>query len=490
MQRNVVITSLFWKLVEKTSAQVIQLIVTIILARLLLPADYGTLAMVAVFIAVLTVFVEGGFNTAIIQSKNIDDVDCNSVFLLNAAVSVILYLLIFFVSELIARIYDNGEIIIILRVYAVIIIISAFSVVQSALLYRRMMFKLFFKKTIVSLIISGVAGIGLAYCGFGVWALVAQQITNKLLLCILLWGTVKWFPKPKISLKRLRVLFLFGINVLINNLLGVTYNQLRSFIVGIKYTPEELAFYNKGEQFPAMIATSTDYAFQGVMLSVYSKDQDDFGIVKSMLRRTIKTGCYVLLPIMAGLAATAESLVKILLTDKWLPCVPYMQLLCVVYAFQTIRASNMQAIYGIGKSKTVLTINIISKLAGTVILIIAAQMGVLAIAIGAVITSLIMTVIYSIPGAKYFGYTAKEQISDVFAPTALSLLMFGWVYAMSFLPVTAIYKLLLQMIVGILIYFGLSHLLRLESFLYLKNMAKEFMITMRIRSKEKKGKSG
>lgn len=489
MQRNVVVSSLFWKLVEKTSTQVIQLIVTIVLARLLLPADYGMLAMVTVFITIMNAFVEGGLGTAIIQSKSLDDVDCNSVFFLNIVLSVTLYTMVHLISPWIAHLYGSSEIIIILRVYAIMIIVSAFSVVQSALLYRRMMFKLFFKKTILSLILSGITGMTMAYFGFGVWALVVQQIMNKLTLCFMLWNTVKWFPKFKISLKRLWGLLKFSVNVLINNLLETVYNQLRCFIIGIKFTSADIAYYNKGEQFPAMVATSTDFALQGVMLSAYSKGQDDYTHVKSMLRRTIKAGCFILMPVMAGFAASAEPMVKLLLSDRWLPCVPYMRIICIIYAFQTIRTSNMHAVYGIGKSRTVLKINVISKLIGIAILTAAAQISVMAIAVGAALSSLIMTVIYAIPGAKYFGYTLGEQIGDIFSSVMLSTMMFGCIYAINFLPLGTISKLLLQLICGMAVYFGLSRLFKVESYFYLRDMAKEFILKRLIKKRTKKGQS-
>ena len=465
---------MFWKLAENGLTQTIQLIVTVILARLLSPADYGTLAMVTISITVLNAFAEGGFNAAIIQKKNLDSIDCNSVFILNLFLSAAFYILLFLLSPWIAGILAGNALTAVLRVFALILVLGAFSNVHSALLYRHMMFKQFFKKTAAALILSSIIGIVMAFRGLGVWALVAQQLSNKLILCFLLWGTVKWRPRLRISLLKLRELFTFGINVLANNLLETINNQLRSLIIGLKYTSEDIAYYMKGEQFPAVVATSSDYALQGVMLSVYSKTQDDPSAVKAMLRRTIKTGCTVLLPVMAGMAASAESLVRLLLTDKWLPCVPYLQLLCIVYAFQSIRTSNMQAIYGIGKSNTVFRINMLSKLVGIVILFATAPMGVPAIAAGAVLTSLLMTVIYAIPGARYFGYAAREQICDIMPPLILSAVLFACVYAVNFLPVEPALKLLLQVVSGSAVYIGLSRVFKVESFLYFLNMVKDY----------------
>jgi len=475
MQKRTVISSLFWKLAEKGSAQVLQLTVTVLLARLLSPADYGLLAVTSVFVAVMNVFAEAGLSTAVIQRKNIDDTDLNSVFLLNVSASLALYALAFAFAPRIAAFFSLAQLAPVLRVYALTAVISSFMSVQGALIYRHMRFKLYFKKTLLSLSVSGAAGVAAAYFGLGVWALVIQQAAHRLVLCVLLWRTAQWRPRLAVSFTRLRALFAFGFHVLVNNLLETLYNQLRSFVIGARYAPEDLAFYQKGEQVPAVVATSTDFALQGVMLPAYSREQDDRDAVKKMLRRTAGTGCYLLLPVMALLAGCARPLVLALLGEKWLSCAPYLQLMCVVYAFQPLRTSGMQALYGTGKSRLVLALNLITKAAGVALLLAAARIGVPAIAAGAVLTSLFATAVSMAANARCFSYTLLEQARDLRAPLLLSGPVLGFAFALGRLPLPALPVLLIQAAAGAAAYWALSALFKVESYRYLASVAGTYL---------------
>jgi teichuronic acid exporter len=474
-----VISSLFWKLLERGGTQGIQLIVSIVLARLLQPADYGILALISVFISISTVFVETGFSSALIQKKDVDNTDYNSVFFLSLVVSSVLYAVIFFISPFIADFYEQPIVSPVLRVFSLTLIVGSFTSIQSAILYRNMLFKKYFIKSILAIILSGSLGIFMAYRGYGVWALVAQQLSNKIIICISMWFTVKWHPGTSISFERLKSLFKFGSNILASNLLNTVYDQLRALVIGKLYSIDMLAYYNKGEVFPSLIATNTDYALQGVMLTAYSKVQENHIELKTMVRRTIKTSSFFILPLMAGLAAIASPLVSILLTDKWLPSVPYMQLFCVVYAFQPIRTANLQALNGMGRSDIYLRLGLISKLVGIIVIIATAQINVYAIAIGAVFASLFATVINTIPNRKILEYNFKEQLTDILPSLLISSFMFISVYSISYLKLSALLALTIQIPLGCLIYIGLSWIFKVESFSYLRNLCKSYLMNRR-----------
>ncbi|MFW6015999.1 MAG: lipopolysaccharide biosynthesis protein, partial [bacterium] len=380
VNKSKVLSSLFWKFMERGGTQGIQFIIQLVLARLLLPEDYGLVALVTIFITIARVFVQSGFNTALIQKKDADEVDFSSVLYLSIFVAGILYIILFFTAPFIAEFYRNPQLISILRVLSITLFFGAFNSIQNAFVAKYMIFKKLFYSSLGSIFISGTLGIIAAYAGWGVWALVLQQLVNKISISIILWFTVEWRPVLAFSFKKVKGLFSFGSKLLVSSLLNTLYQDLRSLIIGRIYAPAMLGFYNRGKQFPSLIINNINGSIQSVMLPALSSHQDNRNRVKNMVRRSIVTSSYIVLPAMVGLAVVAEPLVKIILTDKWLPAVPFLQIFCVSSALMPIHTANLQAINALGRSDIFLKLEVIKKITGLIILLSSVPFGIYAIA--------------------------------------------------------------------------------------------------------------
>jgi len=462
-----VLSSLIWKLLERTGTQGIQFIVQIVLARLLLPEQYGIIAIVTVFISIARVFVQSGFNTALIQKKDADEVDFSSVFYLSLVVAAILYAIIYFSAPYIASFYMQPQLVQVLRVLSITLFIGAFNSIQNAFVARNMLFKRLFISSLGAVIASGIVGIAIAYRGGGVWALVAQQLTNQLTISFILWFAVKWRPHLIFSFKRIKSLFAFGSKLLASSLIETLYQDLRTLIIGRMYIPAMLGFYNRGQQFPKVIVSNINGSIQSVMLPTLSAHQDDTKRVKELMRRAIKTSSFMIFPMMIGMTVVAEPLVKIVLTDKWLPAVPFLQIFCISYALMPIHTANLQAINAMGRSDIFLRLEVIKKIIGLIILGISLQFGVYAIALGQVFGGIISTFINAYPNKELLDYSYKEQWIDIMPSLLLAIAMGILVYLLSYISLKTYQLLMLQIIVGIVVYLGLAKLFKIESFKYL-----------------------
>ena len=311
-----VIGNFIWRFAERCGAQLVTFVVSIVLARILDPKDYGTIALVTVFTTILQVFVDSGLGTALIQKKDADDLDFSSVFYFNFIVCMILYAGMFIAAPYIALFYKDTTLTPVIRVISLTIVISGVKGIQQAYVSKNMLFKRFFFSTIGGTIFSAVLGIAMAYMGFGVWALVAQQLSNTAIDTLILWLTVKWRPKKMFSFERLKGLFSFGWKLLVSSLLDTAYNNLRNLIIGKLYSSSDLAFYNQGDKFPKVIVTNINTSIDSVLLPTMSVEQDNPERIKQMTRRAIKTSTYVMAPLMMGLAFCAEPVVRLILTDK------------------------------------------------------------------------------------------------------------------------------------------------------------------------------
>lgn len=472
MEKNKVISSLFWKFAERIGAQGVNLIVSIVLARILAPQDYGVVALITIFITISNVFIEAGLPTALIQKKDADSLDFSSVFYCNVVMSIILYFVIFLIAPGIAKFYNNSGLIPVLRVLGISVLIAGLKSVQNAYVSKKMIFKKFFICTSIGTIGSAFVGIFMAYKGYGVWALVAQQLFNTTVDTIMLWITVKWRPTLEFSLKRLKVLFKYGWKMLCSGLIDAIYNELYGLVIGKAYTTEQLAYYNRANQFPKLITINIDGSISSVMLPALSKEQDNPEKVKNMMRRAIKTSSFLLFPMMFGLIAVAKPLVSIVLTDKWLPSVPIMQLLCLSYALWPIHTVNLQAISAMGRSDIFLKLEIIKKIIGTISLLISIPFGIKFMVIMKIITSIISTFINSYPNKKLLNYSYKEQIKDILPAGILAAVMAIITYSVVFLNLENVVTLIIQLALGIIIYLTISYLFKFESLNYAINTIK------------------
>ena len=465
-------SNIMWRFMEKFSAKFVTFFVSIILARLLEPSAYGTVALITVFTTILEVFVDSGLGNALIQKKDADDLDFSSVFFFNIAMCTVLYLLMFFAAPLIAEFYDIPELVPIVRVQSITILISGVKNIQYAYVSREMIFRKFFFATLFGTIVSAIVGLAMAAAGFGVWALVAQPLVNYTIDTIVLWITVQWRPKLIFSWTRLKGLLSYGWKLLIAKLVNTTYMKMRDLLIGKIYSTSDLAFFNKGDTFPAVIVPNITASVDAVMFPAMAKEQDNKTRVRELVKKSIHTSSYLVIPMMTGLIACANPLIRVLLTEKWLPCVPFLYMFCVVYAFWPFSIANLNAIKALGHSEKVLKLEVIEKVFSIGLLIITLKMGVIWIGISYMVGELFSTILCAIPNRKLIGYGFIQQFIDLIPLLFASIVMGGLAYSIQFLGLSDILTLVIQVIVGILVYLILSWLLKLQGFIYFYSIFK------------------
>ena len=437
-----VISGFLWRFAERCGAQGVSFIVTIVLARLLNPDVYGTISIILVFTTVLQVFIDSGMGSALIQKKNADDLDFSSVFFFNMIMCSFLYLILFFVAPIIAIFYDDKTLTAVIRVLGMTLIISGIKNVQQAYVARTMQFKRFFFATLGGTLGAAIVGIGMAYSGYGIWALVVQQLFNATVDTIILWLTVKWRPKKMFSIERIRTLFAFGWKLLVSSLLDTVYNNIRQLIIGKMYSSSDLAYYNRGKQFPDLIVNNINTSIDSVLLPTMSSKQDDTPIV------------------------------KVVLTDKWLPCVPFMQIFCITSMFYPIHTANLNAIKALGRSDYFLKLEIIKKIIGIILLLSTMWYGVMAMAYSLLLSSFLSQIINSWPNKKLLDYGYIEQIKDILPSIFLAVIMGIGVFCVQFLELGNLLTICLQVILGMVIYIGGSVIFKFEEFEYIYKMIK------------------
>lgn len=480
--KSSVISSLFWKYFERLGTQGIKFVVAILLARLLSPADFGLISLVMVFIFVANIFIQSGLNTALIQKKNADNLDFSTIFYASLILSLILYVILFCAAPLIAKFYDNQtKLVPVIRVLSLMLPFGALNSIQEAYVARNMMFKKLFYRSIGAIIPAGIIGVLCAYWGLGIWSLVVQQIANSVLITIIMWFTVKWRPDLSFSFERLKGLFSFGWKLLCSALLCTVYDNLRNLIIGKMFSPTALGYYSRGDQFPMLIVNNLNASIQSVLLPSLSSVQDDKPRLKVMMRRAIVTSSFLIFPLMAGLAAVAKPLTLVILGEKWLPAVPFIQICCFIYAFWPIHTTNLSAINSIGRSDVFLKLEIIKTGYGFIVLAIAVFCfcSPIGIAMSGAITAPLGAFVNAYPNKKLLNYGYIEQMKDVLPSMALSILMGGCVYFVSCLmsdkfAISPILQLVVLTLLGMALYLGLARLLHLECLDYLIKTVKEF----------------
>ena len=467
-----ILSSLAWKFAERIGAQIITFILSILLARILSPNDYGTIGILLVFITIADVFVNAGFGNALIQKKNADDLDFSSVFYFSFIFSVFVYIIIYFSAPAIAIFYSMPILENTLQVLALRIPIAAINCVQQAYVSRNMQFKKFFYSTLSGTLASAVIGITMAYSGYGIWALVGQYLSNAIINTIALFIIIEWRPKLIFSVRRVKKLFDYGWKLLLSGLIDTGYNSLNSLLIGKFYTPADLAFFDTGKKFPMTIVTNINSSISSVLFPALASEQDNIKQVKAHTRRAIQISSYVMWPMMLGMAACADNIVKIVLTDKWLPAVPYLQIACITYGLWPIHTANLQAINAMGRSDIFLKLEIIKKIVGIMALLISLQYGVLAIALSGIVTGVIGTFINAYPNGYLLKYTYLEQIKDILPSICMSLIMAIIVYNSFDFISNAIAMVFLKIIIGIIIYVALSVIMKNECFYYVIDVVK------------------
>ncbi|MGA4516235.1 lipopolysaccharide biosynthesis protein [Solibacillus silvestris] len=462
-------------MLERGGTQGILLIVMIILARLLQPNDFGLLVMVGIFVTIAGLFAESGFTTALIQKRKVDEIDYSSVFYLNLLIASILYVVLFFSAPLIAEFLEQQKLVEILRILSLTLFLGVFNSIQNAVIGRNLQFKKLFHSSLYAVFVSAVVGITMAYANFGVWALVGQLLTQRLLVTVFLWYTLKWRPRLLFSVKRIKKLYIFSWKILVSQLIDNLFINLQNILIGKLFSPSLLGFYNRGEQLPSFLVNNVNGSIQSVLLPALASHQDNIFRVKEMVRRSIVTSSFIIFPMMVGLAVIAEPLVGLLLTDKWLPAVPFLQIFCAVYALWPIHTVNLQAINALGRSDIFLKLEIIKSIIGLVILVISLQFGIYMMAFGVFVSGVISAFINAYPNLKLLNYSIQEQLKDLIPSLLLSLIMGMIVFPIQWLGMASILTIIIQISVGIVLYVALAWLFKLECFTYLVLTMKDML---------------
>ncbi len=457
-----------WKLLERFSAKAVSLVVSIVLARLLTPDDYSVVGIVSIFFTFANVFITGGFNTALIQKKEVDEIDYFSVLCLSLFIALVMYVILFFCAPFIAYIYKQDILTLVIRVMGLTLFVSAFKSILCVHISRNLQFKKLFFSTIGGIIASAIVGIFLAIKGCGPWALVAQQMTNVIIDTIILIFTTKFRIVSRFSLTKLKILFKYGWKIFISSIISVVYDEINPLVIGLKYSGADLAYYSKGNSFPSLIYRTVGDTLSSVFFPVMSKFQDDKKKMLDITRRFMGIASFLIFPMMIGFLAAAENFVAVILTEKWLSAAIYIKIFCVVYMLNMINIGNVQVIQAAGRSDILLIIEIIKKVIyfSVIILFLLFTNTPEMLAVACVINAVFALIINMFPNRKLIGYRYRLQIMDLLPNLFASILMGIVVYFVGKIAIGKVVLLLLQIVVGGISYVVINLLIKNSNLVY------------------------
>lgn len=468
-------SGILWKLFERIGAQLVSLIVSIIIARILTPSDYSVVSLVTIFFTFANVLISGGLNTALIQKKDADMEDYSSVLIVSVAFSLVIYLILFITAPYIANAYNVESITVIIRVMGLALPITAVKSIWCAYISSTLQFKKFFFATLGGTIASAVVGILLAIKGVGPWALVAQQMTNTIIDTIILILTTRLKLMFRISWQKLKVLIKYGWKILFSSLIGTTYNSIVPLAIGLKYTNQDLSFYTKGNSFPSLISTTTTNTLSAVLFPTLAKFQDDKEKLLKYTRLFIRLASFIAFPMMLGFFAVADKFVLVILTEKWIDAVPYIKIFCIAYMFEMIHVGNCETIKAMGRSDIYLVMEIIKKVGYflTIGLFLIFTNTPQQLALAFWVCTCIALIVNSIPNQILLGYKFKYQLLDILPNLVTSIIMCVIVSFIGKLNLNIYILLLLQVLTGIVVYLLLNIIIKNSSLLYIVNFIKE-----------------
>ena len=477
MNGNKIFNGIGWSLVERMSAQLVMFLVSMVLARILNPEDYGILALINVFVTVADALVVGGFGTALVQKKDCSETDFNSMFWLSIGIAILLYLALFLGAPFIAEFYENQDLILVTRVLGIRLVFSAINSIQQAYIQRYMQFKKLFVTSTAAAVISGISGIVAALAGMKVWALLVQQLMYIGISTLLLSICIEWKPKFSCSLDCIKEMWGYGSKVFLATAVDTLKDNIRSLVVGKVFSEKDLAFYNQGKKFPQLIVSEVVNSVGKVLLPAFSEQQDNKERNKELMRVSIRISSFIVLPMVFGLIGVADVFIELLLTEKWLPCVTFLRILSLVYISRSINTIMKNALLSIGKSGINLFHEIVTSILTILMIFMAAfwLKSVELIAWSYVIVSFVGTIIFSYFVVKEYRYKVVEIIRDYLPSLVLAAVMSGIVYTIGILQFHIMLKLVVQVIVGIIIYLGIAKMLKLSEYVMLMDMLKKLI---------------
>lgn len=460
------ISGVKWTYIEKLSVQIVNFLVGLLLARLLSPDDFGLISMLGIFMAISQTMIDSGFPSALIRKIDVNERDYSTAFVFNVGVGLFCYAILFLCSGLIARFFKTPELCQIIKVYALVLPINSLSSAQYARLNHDLNFKFQAQVSLISVLISGTAGVALAFLGFGVWALVWQAISCAFLKTVLLFLFSQWKPSISFSVKSFKYLLSFGSKLLAAGMLHTIYQNFTSLAIGKFYSPTDLGYYYRGAHFATIPSDGLTTTFQKVTFPLFSQLQNDTERLAHVYRKYIKMTSILVFFLMTLLAALAKPVVVTLLTDKWMSSVQFLQILCFSYMFNHISTLNLNLLKVIGRSDLFLRLEIIKKSISFAILVAAIPLGVRAICVSAIIYTQIAVFINTYYTGKLFNLGYFAQIKDFSKYFLCSLLSCSPAYALTLLPINNILAMVFGAVISAALYYLL--LFRDPAFIELK----------------------
>lgn len=471
--RGKTLKGMIWSFAENFSLQGIQFIIGILLARVLSPSDYGMVGMLAIFTAVSQTLINSGFHTALVRKNNRTQTDLSTTFYFNIVVGFVLYFVLFFSGPLIADFYNTPLLSDLIKVTAISLILNSLCIVQQALFTIKMDFKTQAKISVIGALVTGAGGVTMAYTGFGVWSIVWPGVFGGAVRCILLWVWGKWRPTWEYSWKSFKGLFGFGSKLLASGLIDTIYNNIYPIIIGKKFSAADLGQYTRADGYANLPATTVTGVLGRVTFPLLCQIQDDDARLQSTYRQLIKLSAYVVFPIMVGLAALAKPLIIFMITAKWAECVPYLQILCFSLMWYPIHALNLNLLQVKGRSDLFLRLEIIKKILGVSVLVIAIPFGIIWMCIGRIFTSVICLAINTYYTGRLINVGFFKQMGDLLPILILSLSMGGSVLAVNLLVDGLLLQIIIGLITGLVYYLSISYIFKSKELLYLLSLLKK-----------------
>lgn len=462
--KNKTIHGVGWSFIDNISGSGISFLVGLVLARLLSPEEYGIMAMLAVFLAVSNSIVDSGFSSALIRKSDVVELDYNTTFYFNLAVSCLLYCVLYVSAPLISDFFSEPLLVPITRVFGLILIVNAFSIIQRTILVKAVDFKTQTKISLISSVTSGVIGISMALCNCGVWSLVGQQLSRQVLNSLFLWIYGKWKPLWEFSYQSFKELFGFGSKLLLSGLIDTFYKNIYYLVIGRFYNAAQLGQYTRAEQFTTIFSSNLTSVIQRVSYPVLSSIQEDSERLCDAYRRIVKVTMLITFACMLGLAAVAEPLIQILIGGKWLVAVPFLQILCFAEMLYPLHAINLNILQVKGRSDLFLKLEILKKALGIIPVVLGIFVGINYMLWGAVVLSFICYFLNSYYSGKLIDYSAKEQIKDIFPCFTISLLVALLMWGITFLELNLFVTLIFQLVAGAFFAFFIYEKLQLEEY--------------------------
>jgi O-antigen/teichoic acid export membrane protein len=456
------ISGVAWSSLERFSAQGIQFVILIVMARALLPEDYGVVAMLAIFLAVFQIVIDGGFFAALIQKSDRSDVDYSTAFYFNIGISVLLFLALFFSAPTIAKFYNTPVLASVTKIIALNLVINAFGIVPRAKLTVRIDFKTQTKASLTGVIISGTVGIWMAYSGYGVWALVYQSLLNNGINTLLLWILAKWCPMWAFSGISFKRLFSFGSKLLVSALLATGFRNLYTLVIGKKFTAQNLGYYSRADQFAQFPSINFMNIIERVAFPVMCEAQHNDEQLRNIFYKFLRISTFIIFPLMIGMAALSEPFIRLFLTEKWMGTVVLLQLLCFVYIWHPINALNLLLLQVKGRSDLLLRLVVINVVLGIIVLFVTLPFGLITICTGLIVHAVLCLYINAYYTKKYVGISLFQQLKDVLPSLLLSVSMGGLIFLLTQLNLSDAIILSLGVGIGCLYYFGVASIFRMK----------------------------